>query len=310
MYEKVNDPGFGNFSVKNIQRYVNKDGTFNIQHTNNPRTISGTYTYLITISWTKFFLFVLFCYTAINLFFACVYISLGIEKLTPSTGSFIHDYCNAFFFSAQTITTVGYGGISPNGLLMGFISSFEAMLGLLCFSFVTGLLYGRFSKPKASVKFSDDIILRDYKKKKALMFRIMNSRRDVMIRPHADVILLLPEKIISDSDDEYKSSFYKLKLERESITYLPTTWTLVHELDEDSPLSQYSPDQLTSLNAEIVILISYYDDSFNQEVHQVHSYVLNEIKVDTVFEKAFMFNEEGIMVFDHEKFNSTIPKES
>lgn len=309
MFEKVNDPGFGNFSVKNIQRYVNKDGTFNIRHINKPRTISATYTYLITISWPKFFLFVLVSYTAINIFFACIYVLLGIENLTPSTGNLLHDFFNAFFFSAQTITTVGYGGISPNGILMGFISSFEAMLGLLSFSFITGLLYGRFSKPKASVKFSEDIILRDYQDKKALMFRIMNSRRAVMIRPRADVILLIPEKLEDDSG-EYRSSFYKLDLERESITYLPTTWTIVHEINENSPLSRYRPEDLQTLNAEIVILISYYDDSFNQEVHQVHSYVLNEVKLNSVFEKAFMFNEDGVMVFDHDKFNSSIPKES
>lgn len=303
MSQKINDPGFGNFSVQNIKRYVNKDGTFNIKHINKSNSISAAYSYLIAISWPKFFVLVLLSYTLINVVFAGIYLSIGINNLTPSTGVLLHDFFNAFFFSAQTITTVGYGGISPNGMLTGFISSFEAMLGLLCFSFVTGLLYGRFSKPKANIKFSDAMVLRKYKNNNALMFRIMNTQKSIMIRPKASVTLLLSEK----EKEQYKSSFFHLKLERESITYLPTTWTIVHEIDDDSPLKPYSLEELKQLHAEIVILISFYDDAFNQEVHQVHSYLLSELLQNHHFEKAFMFNEEGIMVFDHDKFNSTIP---
>lgn len=300
MSQKVNDPGFGNFSVKNIQRYVKKDGTFNILHINKPRSISAAYTYLITISWLKFFALVTFCYTVINIAFACIYLSIGIDNLTPSTGSFLHDFFNAFFFSAQTITTVGYGGISPSGVVTGLVSSFEAMLGLLCFSFVTGLLYGRFSKPKATVKFSDDIVYTPFKNTHAIMFRIMNSRRTIMIRPKVDVTLLLPEQ----HGQEFKSGFYQLPVERDNITYLPTTWTIVHEINNESPLNGFSPEQLVKLHAEIVILITYFDDSFNQEVHQVYSYTLNDLKVNYTFEKAFTFNENGVMVLDHDKFNS------
>ncbi|SFU73403.1 inward rectifier potassium channel [Pustulibacterium marinum] len=303
MPKKINDPGFGNFSTKNIQRYVNKDGTFNIKHINKSNTISATYSYLIGISWLKFFSLVVLCYTVINILFACIYLIIGIEKLTPSTGDLLHDFFNAFFFSAQTITTVGYGGISPNGVLTGLVSSFEAMLGLLCFSFVTGLLYGRFSKPKANVKFSNSIVLREFQEQNAIMFRVMNTQKSIMIRPKVTATLLLSE----EEKQEYRSSFYQLSLERDTITYLPTTWTIVHVIDENSPLKKYELEDLKRLHAEIVILISFYDDAFNQEVHQVHSYLLSELLVDQKFEKAFMFNDEGEMIFDHDKFNTTIP---
>ncbi len=303
MPQKINDPGFGNFSVQNSKRYVNKDGTFNIKHINKSNSISAAYSYLIAISWPKFFALVLLSYTLINVVFACAYLLIGIDNLTPSTGILMHDFFNAFFFSAQTITTVGYGGISPSGIVTGLISSFEAMLGLLCFSFVTGLLYGRFSKPKANIKFSNAMVLREYKGNNALMFRIMNTQKSIMIRPKATVTLMLSEK----EKQTYKSSFFKLKLERDTITYLPTTWTVVHEIDADSPLKKYSLEELKQLHAEIVILISFYDDAFNQEVHQVYSYLLSEVVENQKFEKAFVFNEEGVMEFDHDKFNSTIP---
>lgn len=305
MFQKVNDPGFGNFSAKNIRRYVNKNGTFNIKHLNKKNTISAAYAYLISIKWSKFFFLVLLSYTLLNVLFAALYITIGIEYLTPSTGSFWRDFLNAFFFSAQTITTVGYGGISPSGIVTGLISSFEAMMGLLCFSFITGLLYGRFSKPKASVVFSDAIVYRSFKDKHAIMFRVMNSRRSIMIRPSIDVTLLLSKKA---TEQEYRTDFYKLKLERESITYLPTTWTVVHEIDNNSPLNDYSEEELKDLHGEFVILITYFDENFNQEVHQVHSYLLSEIQYNYQFEKAFTIDDDGTTVFDHDKFNSIIPK--
>ncbi|GLB49747.1 ion channel [Neptunitalea lumnitzerae] len=304
MFHKVNDPGFGNFSTKNIQRYVNKDGRFNIKHINKKRNISAAYTFLISISWLKFFVLVISCYTVINIVFAFIYLLAGIENLTSSTGSPLHDFFNAFFFSAQTITTVGYGGISPRGIITGLISSFEAMLGLICFSFITGLLYGRFSKPKASAQFSEDIVVNKHLGTHKIMFRVMNSRKSVMIRPKVDVILLLPEAV----GDSFKSSFYTLDLERNAITYLPTTWTIVHDIDDNSPLSNYKVENLANLNAELIILLSYYDDAFNQEVHQVHSYLLRELKIDYTFEKAFSFNDDGIMELDHDKFDRIIQK--
>ncbi|GLB51208.1 inward rectifier potassium channel Irk [Neptunitalea chrysea] len=304
MFKRLNDPGFGNFSTRNMQRYVNKDGTLNIKHLNKKRNISAAYSYLIDISWLKFFILVIVSYTVINIVFALIYLLIGIENLTPSTASLGHDFFNAFFFSAQTITTVGYGGISPEGIVTGLISSFEAMLGLICFSFVTGLLYGRFSKPKASLDFSEHVVLNEHRGVNSIMFRIMNTRRAAMIRPKVDVILLKSDLV----GDRYKSNFYNLELERDTITYLSTTWTVVHPINDKSPLINYSLEELKQLHAEIVILISYYDDSFNQEVHQVHSYVLNELLLDSRFEKAFTFNEEGVMEFDHGKFNSTIQK--
>ena len=99
-----------------------------------------------------------------------LYVAIGIEQITKMKGTFFEDFLNGFFVSAQTLTTVGYGGIVPKGISANFIAAFEAMLGLLCFSFITGMLYGRFSKPKAYIAFSKNYILREFKKQKQLCF--------------------------------------------------------------------------------------------------------------------------------------------
>ncbi len=304
--KKVVDPGFGKISTKNVQRFVNKDGTFNIKHTNNNSSIYTTYTYLVNISWARFFLFILTGYIILNSFFAFVYLSIGVDHLHIATDNKLKDFLNAFFFSAQTITTVGYGGMSPSGVLAGIISTLEALIGLLSFSFITGLLYGRFAKPKSYINFSKKIIHRPFKERHAIMFRLMNIKKSVMINPKVTVTMVILDK----HKEEYQSKFYNLSLERSQISYLPTTWTIVHEIDDKSPLYDFSNKELKDLKGELIVLATYFDESFNQEVHRVHSYTLDELVFDKAFEKAFEFNEEGMIVLDHDKLDETYPLNS
>lgn len=226
--KKINDPGFGYTSSKNSQSMIDERGKSNVIHKNKSISINDTYAYLIDISWVKFFLYVFISYIIVNLFFAFIYVFVGIEEITNSTGNWLKDLLNAFFFSAQTITTVGYGSISPQGLLGNLISSFQALVGLLSFSFITGLLYGRFSKPKAAVKFSKNVILREFENSNAIMFKIMNYRSSIMIDPEVTVIYA---KTIMDESKKFRKEFFKLKLEMSKIKYLTTTWTIVHKIN-------------------------------------------------------------------------------
>lgn len=304
MAKKIKDPGIGRSSNQNARRFINSDGSFNIKHINRPNSVSESYDYLINITWTKFFLWVFLGYTLVNIVFALIYTLLGISSITEPSGSFFRDFLNAFFFSAQTVTTVGYGAMAPKGLLFGIISSFEALVGLLSFSFVTGLLYGRFSKPRANIQFSKNMVLRKHKGEDCIMFRLMSRSVNVMIRPRIEATLSLSLK---DKDGQFVNSFYNLKLERNSITYLPTTWTVVHPIKDTSPLSEFDRDKIKKLNGEVLILVSYYDESFSQEVHQVHSYVLKNLKMRERFVPAFYYDDEGYTVLDHDKLNKTIP---
>ncbi|AXT63499.1 ion transporter [Aquimarina sp. AD10] len=302
MAKKIKDPGIGKHSNKYARRFINADGSFNIKHVNKVNSLSESYNYLINITWGKFFLWVLLGYTLVNSLFALVYTFLGISNIAQPTGDIFKDFLNAFFFSAQTVTTVGYGAMAPKGLLFGVISSFEALIGLLSFSFITGLLYGRFSKPRANIKFSSSIILKKHKEVDAIMFRLMSKSDNVMIRPNIEATLALSLK---DKHNEFTNNFYKLKLERDAITYLPTTWTIVHGIDESSPLKEFSREELKQLHGEILLLVSYYDESFAQEVHQVHSYILKNIKYDQRFVPAFYYDDDGYTILDHDKLDQT-----
>ena len=297
MARKIKDPGFGYKSAKNAQSIINKDGTSNVIHVNKNRSLDDLYAYFIEISWMKFFILIVLVYTLINVFFGLIYTFIGIEEITKSTGRFFTDFLNGFFFSAQTLTTVGYGGIAPHGITSNIIAAFEAMIGLLGFSFITGLLYGRFSKPRAAIKFSNQLILRAFNDKRAIMFRLMNSRKTVMIEPKISVTLS-----ISDKETKEKK-FYKLTLERDQIMYLPTVWTVVHEIGEESPLYSYSDLEIKQLNAELYLLLQYHEESFAQNVYQIYSYQFSDIETDVKFTSSYKFDEDGFTILDHDKLS-------
>lgn len=294
--QKIKDPGFGYSSSRNSQSMIDQYGKSNVIHKNKRISFNETYAYLIEVSWIKFFMFVLISYIFVNLFFATIYMVVGIEEITSSTGNGIKDFFNAFFFSAQTITTVGYGGISPQGFWGSMISTFQALVGLLSFSFITGLLYGRFSKPKAAVKFSKNVILRDFNGGMALMFKLMNYRESIMIDPEVSVVFA---KIEETKDGSFKKEYFKLKLQLDRLKYLTTTWTIVHQIDDSSPLAGLTKEEIKNLSTEMYILAQYHDETFSQKVNQMHSYKPEDLLVDVKFKPSFYFNEEGYTVLDH-----------
>lgn len=305
MAKKTKDPGLGNTSSPFAKQIITKEGNYRVRHLNKKRKFSEAYDYLLRISWWHFFSLSLLTYILANLIFATLYVFIGVDEILilENTLSF-SDFLNAFFFSCQTFTSLGYGTMSPNGISSGLISSIESFLGLLFFAFVTGLLYGRFSKPRPSLRFSKDFLLREFKGKKAVMFRVVNNRVNAMIRPNVKVNLALAKQ--SDLG-EYVNSFYDLNLQFDSITYLPTTWTVVHEIDVNSPLYEFTDEEIAKQHGELLILMSYYDEAFNQEVYQMYSYSLKEIKIGYKFVKAYYYDAEGNMTMDHDLFDTIEP---
>lgn len=296
---KVKDPGVGHKSKGNAQKVI-VNGQYNVKHVNRPRTIDDLYTYLIDLSWPYFLMYVLLGYLLINTFFALVYLLVGVQNFGIPIGSLSENFSHLFFFSAQTITTVGYGAIAPVGLLAGLISSFEALIGLMSFSFITGLLYGRFSKPKARIRFSKSIVVREFEGERALMFKVMNKRANLMIEPELHTVINITEK---NEEGVYKREFYELKLERDKIMYLPTMWTLVHKITKESPLYKYKNEELENLDVEIYVLFRYYEEAFNQNLYKLHSYDFSELKINHKFSASYSFNEEGHTVVNHDHFD-------
>ena len=175
--QKDNDLGFGRSISRDNARLINKDGTFNVRKINVGLRAINPYLLLVSMPWWKFNLLIIGAYTALNVLFALVYVAVGIEHLggDPTEG-FLSQFAMGFYFSVQTVTTVGYGAISPMGHLTSLISSFEALIGLLAFALATGLLFGRFAQPSAKIQFSPQMVMAPYGDINGLMFRIVNRR--------------------------------------------------------------------------------------------------------------------------------------
>jgi inward rectifier potassium channel len=180
---EYNDLGFGVKTTFTGYRSLNKDGSFNVRKINIPFFERFNFFHsLISMSWLKFFSLVILGYFFINVLFATIYVLIGIENLTGiEKKSAIHNFIEAFFFSSQTITTLGYGRVAPIGLAANSIAAIESMLGLLSFALATGLLYGRFSKPSAKIKYSSIAVLAPYQDTNAFMFRVINPQHNQLI---------------------------------------------------------------------------------------------------------------------------------
>ena len=289
------DPGFGrSFSGKN-KRIINPDGSFNVVRNGTRFNTADTYQYLITISWKRFIGFIIAFLVILNVLFALVYQAIGIETISGTQpGSFFDEFAQMFFFSVQTFTTVGYGAMSPVGSMTSLVASFEAMGGLIGFALASGLLYGRFSRPTARIKYSKKAIIAPYNDTNALMFKIVNMRSNVMMECEARMMLVLAEK----SNGKMQRNYYNLRLETHKIQFFPLTWTLVHPIDKNSPLYGMTKEELTEKGAEILSLVKGFDDKFSQVVHSRHSYLVENMVVGAKYVPSFSTNEEGDTVLN------------
>ena len=268
------DFGFGEKSSTEGYRALNKDGTFNIVKTNIPFLERiNIFQELITVSWTKFFGYVLVIYFVINLIFASAYWLIGMESLTVAKGlSPIEQFLEGFFFSAQTITTLGYGRVAPIGLLANIVAAFESLLGLLFFALATGLLYGRFSKPISKIKYSDKAIIAPYQDINGFMFRVVNTHKNQLLEVEATVSLSMKR------DNSESRDFYALNLERKSVIFFPSIWTVVHPIDENSPLFNLKSKDYFDKDFEFITTIKAFYESSGQLVYSRTSFKPSDIE--------------------------------
>jgi inward rectifier potassium channel len=297
----VNDLGFGTAGNGN-NRNMNKDGSFNVERTGEPLFRSyEIYHSLITMTWTKFFVLVLSGYFIVNILFAFVYFSIGAENLSIEGIEKMTDgekFAEVFFFSSQTLTTLGYGRIAPIGTMASSVASIESMIGLLGFALATGILYGRFSRPQAKLLYSENAVIAPYREGTGLMFRMANMRRNQLIEVEADV------NVGFNHPETKARSFAALNLERKKIALFPTSWTLVHPIDEESPFYGKSSDELEKMNIEIFVLLKAYDDTFSQTVYSRTSYRATEIKYGAKFLPMFSQQSNGKTLLDLRLINA------
>ncbi|MGA2082548.1 MAG: ion channel [Holophaga sp.] len=275
-------------------RGVNKDGTFNVHRAGVPRLRTYEfYHQLITMGGFRFLGVVLAGYLLTNALFAAIYLELGMENfIRPGGNGLVDRVLDAFFFSAQTLTTVGYGALSPRGHLVSAVAAIESLLGLLSLALATGLLYGRFSRPQAQIRFSRQALVAPYRGITALMFRFVNLRSNQLIEVEATVVLTF-------HDAETRSrQFVTLPLERKKISLFPTSWTVVHPIDEASPLSGRTEADLRATRAEVIVLIKAFDDTFAQTIYQRTSYTAEEVRWNARFVPMTQVGPHGQMEMD------------
>ncbi len=282
--------GFGAGASTQGDRLLNPDGSFNVERTGlNILQSYSPFHQLITMSWVHFNLMIVLVFTLINFAFTLVYYLIGTDELSglvhaEPMGRFIE----VFTFSAQTLTTVGYGRISPLGYAASLISSFEALLGLMSFALVTGLLYGRFSRPHAKLIYSKKAIIAPFQNKTALMFRIANSRSNQLIECEATLLFNYLEK------ETETRRFINLELEYKKVNALSLSWTIVHPIDEKSPFYEMNIDEILDLKGEAILMFKAFDDTYSQHVHTRHSYKVDEIIWGAKFVPMYKRAQNGV----------------
>ncbi len=283
--EENRDLGFGSVISRERIRLLNRDGSFNVKRRGRRFWQSlSVYHLLLTTSWWNFALITFAFYGISNLFFAALYLLAGPGALRGSAADKVGEgFLQAFFFSVQTFSTIGFGNIIPVGIAANVIVSIEALAGLVGFALATGLLFARFSRPTAKIIFSQWAVIAPYRGLTAFEFRITNGRSNQLIEVEAKVIFSKFE----DVDGASLRRFYPLKLEREKVAFFPLSWTIVHPMDKSSPLYGITPDQMLSSSGEFLILLTGIDETFAQTVHSRSSYKADEVVWDAKFANIF-----------------------
>jgi len=300
------DPGLTERYSGRLRKTLNPDGSFNVQRQGTRLKDAGWFLYFMNLGWPSFLLQMPLIYLLVISAFAALYLWAGVENLQGGrSATTIEAVSTAFFFSVQTFTTVGYGHIAPASLVANFVAAAEALCGILSLAIATGLIYARFSRPTAHLAFSVNALIAPFAGGEALMFRLANRRPNVLLELEASLLLMTVELV----DGERKRRFVQLELERRKVYFLPLTWTVVHPIDEKSPLRGKTREDLEGEQAEFLVLIKAFDDTFSQTVHARHSYIPPDLVWGARFQPAFQFNEHGDMVLDMAKLDLSAPAE-
>ncbi|WP_343672459.1 ion channel [Chitinophaga sp.] len=308
-FSKTNeDTGFSATISSYGDRFINKDGSFNLRKEGNH--IWNRYSLfhiMLNLPTWAFVLVIVGAFILVNLIYTSIYLVIGAAELQGiGSHSAWGIFKEVYYFSTETFTTVGYGRVNPVGDGANFVASIEAMSGFLSFAVITGLIYGRFARPKAHLAFSNNALITPFKGGSALMFRFAcykdgHTLTDVTVQVNAAM------QIHEDGKQTYR--YYELPLERHKIQSLPMNWTVVHVIDEQSPLLGFTAEDIKVADLELYVLIKGFNDIYSNVVQQRTSYTFHEIIYNHKFVPMYRETAKGT-VLEMQKLHTTVEVEA
>ncbi len=234
----------------------------------------------------------------VNVIFAGIYFAIG-----GLAGVRAGQFAGAFFFSAQTLSTTGYGAIYPVSLAANLISNVEILIGLLGTALATGMLFARLSRPQARVLFSNVALVNTYQQTPTFMFRLANERRNQIAEARISVTVVRDEV---DDDGRVLRRMLPLQLERDVSPVFALSWLVMHKITADSPFHGFDATSLAKAGIVIICALSGIDDTLKATIYTRHIYGAEDVLFGQRFVDVIEFSENRALAIDYGRFHDTI----
>lgn len=269
-------------------------------HRRRESRLSDPYHLVLTLSWPRFFAGLVLMFVVVNLIFGTAYWLLPGSVANARAGEFF-DY---FFFSIETLATVGYGVMSPASAAGHVVASVEILTGMVGIAITTGLVFARFSKPTARILFSNRAIVRDFEGQRVLMLRMANERHNRIVEATATLSLV---RVEVNPQGESFVRIHDLHLIRERTPVFALTWTLMHAIDERSPLHGIDAAQLAATRSRILVSVTGHDETVAASVYAGNSYEAGDVAFASRFVDILSMTPEGERMVDLTRFHDIEP---
>jgi len=263
--------------------------------------LADLYHFLLTSRWHVLLPSIAAAYVAVNALFALAYLALGdaIEHARP--GSF----GDAFFFSVQTMATVGYGNLWPRTTAANVLATAEMILGGMGLALMTGLVFAKFARPTARVLFSDAAVIRTWEGRPSLMIRMANARSSNIVEVHVGIMLLANAR---SAEGDQVRRVHDLRLVRSQTAIFSLTWTAIHPIDEASPLRGLDAAALAASEGVIIVSLTGYDENLAATVHARHTYTASRVLFGRRLVDVLGTGPDGERTIDYRRFHDTEPE--
>lgn len=268
------------------------------------RPENNFYHWLLGTSWTSFLLLVITVYLGANLLFAFSYLACGDGAITHAQPGSLLD---VFFFSVQTMATIGYGRMTPVGSWPNAIVTFEAFFGIVYSALMTGLAFARFTRPTAGVRFSKVAVVGNHDGTKTLKFRVANDRSSHIVE--AQLRLWLIAESMTSEGERYRRSV-ELPLHRSESPVFSLTWMAMHSIDETSALNEFLGNSALNGNWHLLITFTGYHESLANQVYARHVYLPRDVQQNATFIDIVTVSPGGGRVIDLSNFEKWVPNTS